>query len=193
MSAGAPRSVKFRLILFGGALLALVLVGMGGLRLFLPRGEAPAVGEVSTAAANLARFHEGLLERYPRTDHISAAALSDLPADQVLLFDVRETDEFEVSHLEGAIRVDPNISARRFLRLHGDELEGKTLIFYCSVGERSSSLAQAVGDATEGLAIANLEDGIFKWHNEFRPVFAGGLETDTVHPFNDFWGQLLER
>lgn len=148
------------------------------------------------ATAKLEAFHSGLLERYPEVTHISADALQELPPKDVVLFDVRKRSEFDVSRIGGAIRVSPSIDASAFLREHAASIKEKTVVFYCSVGERSSRLAERVmsqaGNA-QPAALYNLEGGIFKWHNEYKDVVGASGETSAIHPFNRKWGRLLER
>jgi rhodanese-related sulfurtransferase len=57
-----------------------------------------------------------------------------------VLFDVRHEGECAVSHLPGAVRVDPDISAETFIEKHGALLRGSQAILYCSTGRRSSEL-----------------------------------------------------
>ena len=42
-------------------------------------------------------------------------------------------------------------------------------------------------------AVYNLDGGIFAWHNERRALTNAAGATDYVHPFDDYWGRLLER
>jgi hypothetical protein len=41
-------------------------------------------------------------------------------------------------------------------------------------------------------AVVNLEGSLFEWANSGRPVFRGDEEVEVVHPFDQFWGQLLK-
>ena len=77
---------------------------------------------------------------YTTIRHIGSADLEDLQGkpDGPVLFDVRETEEFAVSRLADAKQVDPDIANAAFMQRHGASLRGKTVIFYCSVGVRSS-------------------------------------------------------
>jgi len=43
-----------------------------------------------------------------------ALILSQMDEDSYIIFDVREKDEFEVSHIENSIWVDPSIDASSF-------------------------------------------------------------------------------
>ena len=113
---------------------------------------------------------------------------------QPVLLDIRRADEFAVSHLPDAIRIDPQASAETILKTVGD-LTGRTVIVYCSVGVRSSQLAQRVQrtlEAKGATRVVNLEGGIFRWHNEGRGLVRGSLKTDLVHPYDAFWGRLID-
>ena len=114
----------------------------------------------------------------------------------VLLLDVREEDEFAVSHIAGAERVDPDVWRWTFMNRFGEKVRGKTVVFYCSVGVRSSRLAERVQAALKeqgAKAVYNLDGGIFAWHNERRGLVNAKGETDFVHPFDSYWGQLVKR
>lgn len=59
----------------------------------------------------------------------------------LLLFDTRAPEEYAISRLRGAIRVDPEMDAETFIAAYKDTLKDKDLVFYCSVGYRSSIFA----------------------------------------------------
>jgi len=109
-----------------------------------------------------------------------------------LLFDVREAEEFAMSHLPGAIRLDPALSAAEFLAAHGARTAGAQVVFYCAVGWRSGKMlerVQAIVAQARPAAMYNLRGGMFRWRAEGLPM-AGGAE---VHQFDARWGQLLRR
>jgi rhodanese-related sulfurtransferase len=122
--------------------------------------------------------------------------LSSEEAATYLLFDTRPKEEFEVSHIQSAIRIDPHLSAEAFMRVHGQRIKGKHLLFYCSVGDRSSAVTKRVqGPVLKAGAksLWNLRGGIFRWYNEGNPVVNEKGDTNDIHPFNDQWGSLIER
>ena len=127
---------------------------------------------------------------------IAGAALEDsltARAERYVLFDVRPGTEFEVGHLNAAIRVDPDIDGDQFLAHHRKTVEGKTAVFYCSVGYRSSILVERILEATrDSMQLLNLQGGIFKWYNEGRAVYDSTGVSERVHPYNVFWGKLLD-
>lgn len=112
----------------------------------------------------------------------------------LVLLDVRAADEFAVSHLPGAIRVDPSLSGARFLAAFADRLEGKQVVFYCSVGRRSTALAErAQAAGLEAAAVYNLRGGIFRWHGRNMPLVDAEGPTDVAHPYNWFWQRVMPR
>lgn len=141
--------------------------------------------------AQVARDYGGVAQLSTQTFADQLARRSE-----VLLLDVRESEEFSVSHLAGAERVDPDIWRRSFMNKYGGRVRGKTVIFYCAVGVRSSQLAERVQVALKergAKAVYNLDGGIFAWHNEGRALVDAKGETEFVHPFDAHWGQLVKR
>lgn len=111
-----------------------------------------------------------------------------------VIFDVREQDEYERSHLQNALRVDPDLSSELFAKNYGKIVEQKHIVFYCSVGYRSSIFIERIDSLAKkcgALSLSNLTGGVFRWYNENLPVFDANGKTNEVHPYNDFWGKLL--
>ena len=113
-----------------------------------------------------------------------------------IILDVREREEFAVSHLRGAVRIDPEAELDDVLRAIGSDPKDRDIIVYCSVGVRSTKLAERV---LEGLKergvrqVSNLSEGIFGWHNTKRPLIRGAQATRYVHPYDALWGRLVSR
>ncbi len=114
--------------------------------------------------------------------------MQDSSAPQPLLLDVRSSDEFQVSHLRGAVRVDPEHPDLEALQLPEDA----PIFVYCSVGYRSAAVAQQL-TASGADEVYNLKGGIFAWANEGRPIIRDGERASAVHPYDGIWGQLLRR
>ena len=169
----------------------LLLTGIAGIGLIATLG-----GIALYQTSDLERIHAGIEASYDAVEHVSAEEFSSLDPDQIVLFDVREQDEFAVSHLPGANLVDPAMTREEFAASFADKLQGKRAVFYCSVGMRSSILANRVAAIVEqetGRPPANLIGGLFQWHNDERGlVSAVGKETDAIHPFDDYWGRLIK-
>ena len=103
--------------------------------------------------------------------------------------------EYDVSHIAGALQVDPNIDTDVFETKFSKILKNKTVIVYCSVGQRSSSFADRVQTAAlrnGAVSVQNLEGGLFGWHNDSRNMVNASGPTSQIHPYNSYWGRLIE-
>ena len=130
-------------------------------------------------------------EDFPSVQHISTGELAKLIDAQagVTLLDTRESKEYEVSHIKGAFLAE---DVRDALAVLQDQSKDDAVVVYCSVGYRSSDIAQKL--AQLGYTnVVNLEGSLFKWANESRPVYRGDKVTEKVHPYDTKWGRLLER
>ncbi|MCP4933706.1 MAG: rhodanese-like domain-containing protein [bacterium] len=148
----------------------------------------------------LDNIHQDLQSRYEGVSHIGPTqlqkALSGPDSNKYLVLDSRETSEFAVSHIKGAKRVDPSIWHSSFMSKFAKQAKGKTVVIYCSVGERSSKLAKYVQQALMkqgATGVYNLQGGIFKWHNDQRDLTNNTGATKFVHPYDKHWGQLVQR
>lgn len=156
------------------------------------------VPAVAYEAGDLPKVEAWVRQGYADVAHLTAEDLARRLAsgEQVVLFDVREPEEFAVSHITNAIRVDPSVWSWPFLRQHAASSKGKTVVFYCSVGVRSSKLAGRVQNAlleAGAVGVYNLQGGIFRWHNERRGLVDAAGDTQRVHPYDSDWGRLVER
>lgn len=105
-----------------------------------------------------------------------------------VVLDARTEDEYAVSHLQGAVRIDPYRPSLRPLRGFSKDT---AIVLYSSVGYRGARVADFL--ARQGYSkVYNLEGGEFRWANEGRPVFRQDRPTTEVHPYNPTWGLLLE-
>lgn len=160
--------------------------------LALAAGTAVTAAVVLVARAPAVRWwtlERALAARFPNVERISteelAAALAG-PRPPVLL-DTRPEEEFAVSHLRGALRVDPDATAFPAL----DTLARDTpIVTYCSVGWRSAAVAERLR-AAGFTAVRNLEGSLFRWANEGRPLARGDAQVRVVHPYDATWGRLL--
>lgn len=135
---------------------------------------------------------------YPAITHTPPSGLAAMMAANArfLLADVREPDEYGVSHLAGAERVDPDAAAARVVAQLAARAAGGDVLFYCSVGQRSSRMAVRVRQAMidhGARRVHNLRGGVFAWHNEARPLVDRFGATPYVHPYSVAWRRLLDR
>ncbi|MDT8429764.1 MAG: rhodanese-like domain-containing protein [Pseudomonadales bacterium] len=167
-----------------------ILTGIIFLMLISPF--ALAQDRLSRIEASLA---DSGIEQLPYQQIAQRVQASD---SDLLLFDVREPDEYAVGHLPGAIWLSPDADVNSFIEQYGDQLQQKEVVFYCSTGRRSTALAQEVKAALQKqqspLPVpANMKGGIFRWHNAALPLENAGGSTPLIHPFNWIWRLSLER
>jgi rhodanese-related sulfurtransferase len=104
-----------------------------------------------------------------------------------LLLDVRTMEEWNVSHLPGARRIEPAATAEA--AAEGVKKE-TPIVTYCAVGYRSGEMTERLR-AAGFTNVRNLEGSIFQWANEHRPLVRGEERVRQVHPYNRFWGRLV--
>ncbi len=160
---------------------------------------------VLTAAVTLSPDRAGLKSvkalvraKFPKARQLSTAELSQwLESEEkpkILILDIREKAEFEISHLPGAVWVHPDTPYERVL----EQIKpAKMVVAYCSVGYRSSQFITRIQKAGKksgkNLNFWNLEGSIFQWANENRPLEnLDGESVLKVHPYNKTAGKMLD-
>jgi rhodanese-related sulfurtransferase len=133
---------------------------------------------------------QSVRQKFPSVQQLATDELASWLADSTrpapFLVDGRSAGEFSVSHLRDAANLTTVSEVKSVV------LPSRPVVVYCSVGYRSSALAQKLQKA--GFAhVYNLEGSIFKWANEGHPVFRGTSEVEEVHPYNATWGKLLDQ
>ncbi len=140
---------------------------------------------------SMTKIEEWIRSEYPDVRHYSADSLVNWIATPSrippVLFDVREENEYEISHLEGAYRLQPGMVDLSPL----DSLRpGRAIVLYCSIGWRSSEMARRLQE--RGFTnVSNLEGSIFRWANKGQPVFRGNRQVRDVHPYDIIRKPLL--
>ena len=146
----------------------------------------------ATTARSASAWKALISIRFPNVRWVDAETLEGWMkgsvASDLILFDVRNSEEQEVSQLRGAEQLDakhPDIAALEIP-------EDATVVVYCSVGYRSAAIIEDLNRA--GIRnVYNLEGGLFDWVNHDRPVYRGEQRVEEVHPFNRLWGLLLRK
>ncbi|MDH3199468.1 MAG: rhodanese-like domain-containing protein [Myxococcales bacterium] len=128
---------------------------------------------------------------FPEIAWVDAQTLSGWmnrePSERPVILDVRTKEEFEVSHLESAVRAEPGRPDIAALNLRADS----TVVVYCSLGVRSAAIVDEL-EAAGVAKVYNLEGGIFDWANEGRPIFRDGKPAHQVHPYGEPWRLYLK-
>ena len=131
-------------------------------------------------------------DRFPDVSHLSTSSLASWlrdaqrPAPQ--LVDARSEEEFVVSHLPSAQRIDPESFAPAALSALDPN---RPVVVYCSAGYRGSTLARLFQNAGRR-DVWNLEGGIFAWANAGLPLECAGQPVQRVHPYSRIFSRLLK-
>lgn len=127
----------------------------------------------------LERMVEEVGEDYPDVATISAVALRDaLPEGDFVLVDVRTDAERRVSTLPGAITSE-EFEARL------QELAGRTVVAYCTIGRRSSDYVRRM--ARRGVDMLNLEGSVLAWTHAGGQLVNDGAPTRRLHVYGRRW------
>ncbi|MFT5286878.1 MAG: rhodanese-related sulfurtransferase [Planctomycetota bacterium] len=153
---------------------------------------APKIERAQVEPERWAKLKAEIRGKFPTVKQLSVPELKvwiEKQASGPTLLDVRETEEFDVSHLQSAQRTLNIADALRALKTSPKDAP---VVLYCSVGYRSSALAEQL--QKEGYSqVFNLEGSIFEWANQGEQVVANDAKVGFVHPYNSDWGQLLRR
>jgi len=109
--------------------------------------------------------------------------------DEVYVFDTRNEEEYEVSHIPGASFLgyksfDPGMVQNLS--------KSDTIVLYCSVGYRSEKIGKRLIQMGY-IHVFNLYGSIFEWTNQNYPlVDKSGKATHQVHTYNQNWSQWIE-
>jgi rhodanese-related sulfurtransferase len=132
-------------------------------------------------------IEQEIATKFPEVTQIEASELKKQNPPYFMIIDVRDAEEYQVSHLEHALHIQ-NLGEIKNIALSHPE---QTVLLYCSVGYRSSQLAHEL-NALGVSNVANLKGSIFEWvHRGYSVVNSEG-PTDKVHPYNEQWGALLQ-
>ena len=133
---------------------------------------------------------DGVLKKYNEgtVPYIPVKELAN--SKSFVILDTREKEEFDVSHIPGAIWVgDKDFQLDRI----SSQLSNPdtTMVVYCSVGVRSEGIGEKLIEAGYS-DVRNLYGGIFEWKNTGHVVVdSTSSATEKVHAFSKYWGKLL--
>jgi rhodanese-related sulfurtransferase len=105
---------------------------------------------------------------------VPTVSVDEIPADSVLL-DVREPEEWQAGHVEGAVHVPMNEIPARTGELSTDT----DIVVVCKVGGRSAQVAAWLN--YQGFRAYNLEGGMMTWAAAGRPMISDtGAAPDVI-------------
>lgn len=108
--------------------------------------------------------------------------------DQYIILDAREKNEYDVSHLNGALSIGhTNFDIQSVKHIDKD----RPIVVYCSVGYRSEIIGEKLVKA--GFSnVQNLYGSIFEWVNQGLPVVdINGQKTTRIHTYNRRWSRWV--
>jgi rhodanese-related sulfurtransferase len=127
-------------------------------------------------------------KKFPDVQQLSIREFQKKYSTAAFVVDVREPEEYEVSHLRYSVNLTDAGSIVKNFRKSGKHV----LVLYCSVGYRSSKIAQQV-QSSVSKPVYNLEGSLFEWANSGLPVYRGQKFVTGVHPYNSYWAKLLDK
>lgn len=159
----------------GAATLVPLLVGCGA---------SPPTDDPARRAALETMVAEARQE-FPQVPGVDVAGLERLRRErEVVLVDVREPVEREVSMIPGAIPAE-RFDAER--EQHRDAV----VVAYCTIGYRSGLWAEHLRE--QGFDARNLEGSILGWTHAGRPLVGpDGEPTRRVHVYGERWNLAAE-
>ncbi len=120
---------------------------------------------------------------------VPAVDMDHVPIGKAVFLDAREREEYDVSHIAGALPVGYKDFDMRSLQLVPKDT---VIVVYCSVGYRSEKITEKLLEA--GFTnVHNLYGGIFEWVNTGHPLVDSTGRTDKVHAYNRNWSQWVIR
>lgn len=111
-------------------------------------------------------------------DEVDFTELNEAPAQ--ILVDNRSLEEFEISHIPGAIHIS---------QFDEKSAKGKRIVVYCTIGERSGRYVTDLNK--RGIPALNYPGSLLDWlHNGGKIEDSTGNPTHWVHPYSKSWDFL---
>lgn len=109
--------------------------------------------------------------------------------NKVYILDAREKEEYDVSHIKGAIHIGYNNFDNNILSSIPKDAH---VVIYCSIGYRSEKLGSKL--IKMGYKnVHNLYGSIFEWVNEGNHVYDINEKiTHKVHTYNKSWSKWVD-
>ena len=117
------------------------------------------------------------LERIERINSKTGQSL--LSNQEFIILDIREENEFDISHIAGALRFEEDVL---------DTLDkNKPVLVYCTVGLRSNKFAKRL--QKQGFKdIYELKNGLIGWSNASLPLINSNQDqTKEVHVYSRYF------
>ncbi|WP_077028664.1 rhodanese-like domain-containing protein [Fuerstiella marisgermanici] len=126
-------------------------------------------------------LYETYREDFPEVRDVSVVKLLQQNLQNVVLVDVRDSVEREISSIPGSI------SQEEFER-RPQRSDGELIVPFCTIGYRSGLYTQKL--MQQGRNARNLRGGILAWCHAEQPVVANDKPTHRVHVYGRKWNLL---
>jgi rhodanese-related sulfurtransferase len=136
---------------------------------------------------------DSLLKRFNKHD-IPYISITELRMYQhqgnIIIFDSREKNEFNVSHIPSSIYIGYNDFSVKDISVSFPEKD-VPIVVYCTIGIRSETISKKLIDAGY-TNVKNLYGGICEWKNKnYKLIDSTNSETENVHTFTKHWSKWL--
>ncbi len=130
-------------------------------------------------------LYEGYKKKFPDAPEITVEAFQERLAgpEPPVVVDVRDDEEREVSMLPGAL-------SREEFEKRRDELAGREIVTYCTIGYRSGLYTRKL--VGEGWKASNLRGSIVSWTHVGGELVRDGAPTRRVHVYGKRWNLVAE-
>ncbi len=118
----------------------------------------------------------------------SVESLSKENLDDYLILDTRESEEYQVSHIKGAVHAGYD---KFDINQYANVDKEQPIVVYCSIGYRSEKIGEKLQKA--GFKhVYNLYGSIFEWVNQGHPVSdSWKTNTKNIHTYNQRWSKWV--
>ncbi len=143
--------------------------------------QASEIKSMNGTEKEIKRLYDSYRSDFPLAPEIYVKDL-DITSD-VILVDVREREEQNISMIKGALTQEEFKS-----RL--DLYKEKTVVVYCTIGYRSGVYTEEL--VAMGINAYNLVGGVLSWSHASRFFYKDGIETKDVHVYGKEWDLLAQ-
>ena len=127
----------------------------------------------------IADMYAGYRESFPDVPEVTVEeAIERQASGKVVFVDVREPEEYAVSHIPGAM------TTAEFER-NADAYRDATVIAYCTIGYRSGEYAAKLRE--RGMDARNLKGSILSWAHAGERLVNEKGETKRLHVYGKRW------
>ncbi|MDY6971358.1 MAG: rhodanese-like domain-containing protein [Thermodesulfobacteriota bacterium] len=159
-----------------------LLVGIMSTLYFICLSQAVAAAEVLTdddKKRRIDELYEGYKKEFPGVAFFSAdQTMQVMSRIKMILVDIREPEEQEVSMIDGAI------TEREFFGNYSI-YQNHIVVAYCTIGSRSGKFVQKL--SKKGISSFNLSGGILAWLHAGGAVHRDGTRVKRVHVYGKKW------